>query len=329
MGTFKRPIVGPSQKGSHVDFNRAGQYSSRALQEVLRGLTGGANGFTSATALLVSAAGAGNFNVSVAPGIGFQYDATGLGADESPYRVIELYAAQEVSMGGAPPAAGTYYVYVRWGSADGQSEVRESRAAPGAPFVPGAINTAHVSAPTFVVAPAPGVAGHILLAKVVVPDGAVDSTAYTITDVRRMVWPPRYLYEHLGPAIVIPGGGILEAAGGKLTAVADGAAEYIVPESSDRRLMTVSIWAKVTGGAATCQATLSRVTYATGAVAVVDTAAMPVWPGYSETVLAPPIALPLVEDGHYVVDLAFVAGGGSLVVNGAVARYQRLMYNVP
>lgn len=329
MGTFKRPIVQNLQRIEATDFNRAGQYSSRALQEVLRGLTCNANGFTSATALLVSAAGAGNFNVSVAPGIGFQYDATGLGVDESPYRVIELYTAQEVSMGGAPPAAGTYYVYVRWGSADGQSEVRESRAAPGAPFVPGAINTAHVSAPTFVVAPAPGVAGHIGLARVVVPGGAVDSTAYTITDVRRMVWPSRYLYEHLGPAIVIPGGGISEVAGGMLAAVADGAAEYIVPESSDRRLATVSIWAKVTGGAATCQATLRRVTYATGAVSLVHTKAMAVGPGYSETVLAPPIEAPYPEDGHYVVDLAFVAGGGSLVVNGAVARYKRLMYNVP
>ena len=131
MGTFKRPIVQNLQRIEATDFNRAGQYSSRALQEVLRHLAGNRSGVLGSSSLLIAAAGAGNFDVVAQPGIAFQHDATGLGADESPYRVIELVANTPISMGGAPPAAGTYYVHVRWGSADGQSELRDKRPVAG------------------------------------------------------------------------------------------------------------------------------------------------------------------------------------------------------
>jgi len=324
MGTFKRPIVGPSQKGSHVDFNRAGQYSSRALQEVLRHLAGNRSGVLGSSSLLIAAAGAGNFDVVAQPGIAFQHDATGLGADESPYRVIELVANTPISMGGAPPAAGTYYVHVRWGSADGQSEVRESRAAPGAPFVPGAVNTARQSAPVFLVDAASVVAGYLLLAEVVVPGGAADSTAYTITDRRRTVGTPDFVYQPLIPIGMTGGIEVVPLWPGRIAAVANGTVQWIVTGMESHYPVEVTVWGHIAGGAAECQVTMVVVNLSTGAARVTDTKYMVLDAGMAGITVTRDIETPLTLDQtQWVVELGFNAGGGRLDVAGAVAKYAR------
>lgn len=183
-GSFKRVLVSTLQQIASTEPVRHGQYSSFALQEMMRlllmnGALVGRTGFFG-DGFKVTAGGAGIDAVDVAPGLGFQYDATGLGSDESGYRVMNLDAVVQVP--GAHPGVGTFYVHAKWGSADGQSEVRQVRPAPGAAFAGAAVNTAHIPAATILWSSNASEAGYTRLATVVT--GVGDSTTWTITDDR-------------------------------------------------------------------------------------------------------------------------------------------------
>lgn len=192
-GEFKRVRVETLEQIATTDMLRVGRWGHRALQNVLRELlqretplgTWPAPGGFFRDGFLVEGIAA-SFDVNVRDGMGFQYDATGITADDSSMRALVLEADEVLSTGGAPPAAGAYAVYTRWANADTYNEVRQVRPAPGAAFAGVAIDTAQEPVPDLIwqLAALPAPIGYVQIAAVVVPALPADSLAYTYTDLR-------------------------------------------------------------------------------------------------------------------------------------------------
>jgi len=190
--TFPRVLIRDLQKAEAVDLNRAGLFSSAALQQVVAGLMADADGtprsgfFGTGFSVVPKA---GGLDCEVVAGLGFQHDTTGLGTDESPYRVLQLAANKTIQVnGGAPAPNTTYYVWAKYGSQDTRSENRLVRPSAGQPFGTSSVATAHEPNPSVVVNTDAGYGAankYEHLATVAVPEGGATSSAqYTITDRR-------------------------------------------------------------------------------------------------------------------------------------------------